>query len=203
MWRGSCLRTGWLKGCDVVATPSSYRPTTRPQVGVGLQKPGSVSFSFQVTGVQEVARALRRIPDAPDLVRRLRAANKEGSDLFVPAIRSRTPVGTTAKTTKRLRDTVRSTASRTGARLLIGGKKQYYAWMIHHGYHPGGGRTKVKGRPFVREGISAKYAEFIKLYPKALQPVIDEFNRRYGPVNRFNRLSAPARRHVIQRGSRR
>ena len=141
----------------------------------------------EVFNAKQVASALRRLPSDPELTRALRQANKEVAELFVEPIKKRIPVGKKPKTGRRLRDTVKATGARTLAKIKIGGKKQYYAWMRHRGYHPGGGSKEVKGIPFAREGVSKTYKKALKLYPQKLEPVIKKFNRKYGPIEGYLR----------------
>ena len=142
-------------------------------------------LAAEVFNAKQISRALRKLPTDPELVKALRHANRQVAELFVQPIRRRVPVSTTRTAGKHLRDTVRAGAARTSARVLIGGKKYPYAMMRHAGYRPGGGRTKVKGVPYAREGISAEYKKAVRTYPRKLAPVIKQFNRKYGPVERY------------------
>ena len=135
-----------------------------------------------IHGAKEVARAIRRMGSDPELTRELRAANKKVANIFVDEIRRQAPRSDRLPPPKHLADTVSATASRTSAKIKVGGKKYPHAYFVQSkkGYHPGGGKKKVKGNRFMRKAISKRFKKAMRTYPKALEPVIRKFNRRYG-----------------------
>ena len=160
-------------------------------------------FYGEVLNAKEISKALRSLGSDPELTRELRQANKQAASIVAEEAARRIPVGTAPKRGKRLSQTARAAASRTSARVTVGGKRQYYAWMRHRGYRPGGGTTVVEGVPFLRQAVSAKFSEFWAFYEAAINRVTDKFNRKYGlPPAEFNKIVRQERRRAYQQGQR-
>lgn len=145
----------------------------RPRATAG----GELELSAEITGGKEISAAIRKMGSDKDLVRVLRAANKSVAEIVAREARRRVPVRTGA-----LRKTIRSLGARTSSSVKAGGGrgKVRYAWMVHAGYRPGGGTTKVEGRPYLSDAVKAKWPEILAQYESAMDVVVDAFNRKYG-----------------------
>lgn len=145
----------------------------------------AMKFQMRVD-IKKLAADIRDIGDA-EMLRKLRAANKEAAQAVVPHIVARIPVGERPTRRKRLHQTVRAVGARTSARIKVGGAKYPYAYSIHSGDRAHTGRGKEYqshhnrgGVKFLSEGFRYNIAEFYKTHHRVLEEVTREFNAKHG-----------------------
>ena len=155
--------------------------------------PRSYFMSAEIIGGKEISSALRNMPYDPELTKALRDAHKESAEIIAEETRKLVPVGTVKKRGKRLSETVKALASRTGARVKVGTKKVYYAAIRHQG------TMYFKGVPYLRMAVSNKYSEFWEAHEKALNEVVDQFNDKYGVNPReVNEIARKAKAEIAR-----
>lgn len=123
---------------------------------------------FEVEGVKQLARDLRRLGDA-DLKAALRAANKSLSEAVVTRALPNVPVGKTG----RLKASIRGLASQQSATVKAGSAGVPYAATIHWGRKK---RGVIKARPFLRAAAQTVEEGAAEVY----QAEIDTIIRRAG-----------------------
>ena len=118
----------------------------------------------RITGLRELNAALKRM-DA-DLPKEIKAALNTASEELVRQASSKVP-----KRTGRAAGTYRAAATRTAARVRVGGARaKYVPWLEF------GGEGRIKGRPSKRQFITEGrylYPTLRKLRPEFEQALLD------------------------------
>lgn len=131
-------------------------------------------FEAHVEGVGQLTRDMRRLGDY-DLREVMRQTTRAAvNEEIVPEVQARVPVDK-----GKLRGTVnasKSTASK--GKIKVGTPKIWYGWMVHAGHRLPSGR-EYPGVPFLRDGISAGFGNYVNRYIEAIDPVIRQFNKRH------------------------
>lgn len=106
--------------------------------------------AIQVVGLRELRRDLRRLGD--DAVDGLKGIHQKSADMVMQAALPRVPVRT-----GRLKQTVRSSGTRTGGTVRAGFKRVPYAGPIHFGWRDRG----IKPQPFLWEALDRRETKVV------------------------------------------
>ena len=134
------------------------------------------SAAVEVVGLKALARDVKRLGTAPDLLVQMREAARQAAEPVAAAIRSALPRSNTDHA-GRLAGSVRTTATRTGAAVRMGTAAVDYAGPVEFGGWPVGREYVADGRymyPTARESNMATTAA--TNYSAAIQRAVNGYN---------------------------
>lgn len=118
---------------------------------------------IEIRGARQLRRKLSMLDGAID---DLKAIHKEAADVVMSEALARVPVETGT-----LRDTIRSSGTKTGGRVRAGFKRVPYAGPIHFGWP----RRNIEPQPFLYDALDSRRRQVLDVYQDRLGDLL----RRY------------------------
>lgn len=115
---------------------------------------------IQIKGARELRRKLSAIDGAID---DLKAVHLEAARMVESAA-----VGLVPVRSGRLRDTIRSSGTKTGARVRAGFKRIPYAGVIHFGWP----RRNIEPQPFLYDALDKRRRQVLDVYDERLNELL-------------------------------
>ncbi len=131
-------------------------------------------------GVKNLSMSIRRVNDK-ELSEKMREASKHAASAVASAARGMAPRGDT----KKLLNSIRSSATRTQGRIHAGNKYKNrrgvpYARAVHSGKFVKATGQRTKGNPFIRKAVPKAWVRVVDRYTDAMNEIAKEFNRKHG-----------------------
>lgn len=141
-----------------------------------------MSFArVEVEGAKELRRLLKDL-DEKEIPKAVRLANKSAADVIAREAKTRAPVRT-----GRLRNSIRSGATKAAATVRAGNKRVPYANAVHWGRKEGNvgsppgnhkGKNPVQGKRFIWDAANNANGEAVETYKREIGAVLARLGSR-------------------------